>query len=61
MSEDDDRKAAEAAELERIFKGPSAEEWAASKARVQAREKAERERLFGDKEPFAIPDTEADS
>jgi hypothetical protein len=60
-SEDEARKAAIDAEIAKFAQGFDPEEWAESVARVNAREEEKRRRLFGDREPFAIPDSEADS
>jgi hypothetical protein len=60
MSEEEDRKAAVRAEIERISK-IDPEQWDRAVETVKEREKAERLRLFGDREPFAVPDVEADS
>ena len=60
MSEEEDLQAIEA-EFERFGRGFDPEQWAESVARVKQREEEQRRRLFGDREPFAIPDVEADS
>jgi hypothetical protein len=60
MSEEEDRQAAAEAEIAEFAQGFDPEEWAESVAAVKRREEERRRRLFGDREPFAIPDVEAD-
>jgi hypothetical protein len=61
MSEEEDRRAAVEAEIAEIAKGFDDESWAETVAQGKRREEERRRRLFGDREPFAIPDVEADS
>jgi hypothetical protein len=61
MSEEEDRQAAVEAEIAEFAKGFDRESWAETVAKGKKREEERRRRLFGDREPFAIPDVEADS